>query len=124
MRKLFVMIPTLAALSVALAASTFDGKWGVSFGPSARRSGEVVISDGKGTWIVYGGGVASKQNPCLNKRFPAVIKSVADAEVMIDIDGNSVLKDCLTETLVLHPGADGTWTGVLGSGVTMTWARE
>ena len=124
MRSLFALVPILATLPVALAASTFDGEWGVSFGRSATKSGEVTISDGKGSWIVYGGGVASKDNPCLNKRFPLVIKSVADAEVMIDINSNSVLKGCLAETLVLHPGVDGTWTGVLGSGVTMTWARK
>lgn len=124
MRRLFVMIPMLAALPLAFAAPGFDGKWGVSFGQSTRMSGEVTISDGTGTWTVYGGGGASKNNPCLNKRFPAVVKSVTDAEVTIDIDGNSVLKGCLTETLVLHPGADGAWTGMLGSGLAMTWARE
>jgi len=33
------------------------------------------------------------------------------------------LGGCRTATRVLHPGADGTWAGVLGSGLAMTWAR-
>ena len=124
MHKPLVAASLLGALSVAFAAGPFDGTWNVSLSDGAKKQVEVSLSDGKGTWTHFGGGAASKNNPCVNKKLPAVVKSATDSEVAIDIDGNSVVKGCLTETVVLHPGAGGTWTGTLASGVTMTWTRE
>ncbi len=123
MRKFFLMTAVAATVQAALAASPFDGKWTVHVGEAKRTSVEVALSDGKGTWTMYGSGSISRDNPCMNKRLPVVVKSATDTEVSIDIDGNSVLNGCLTGNLVLHPGADGTWTGVLPGGAAMTWAR-
>jgi len=124
MKTLFAMIFLLFGTQVAIAAGAFDGKWGVSLGGNGTSKVEVLLGDGKGTWTHFGGGGASKNNPCLNKKFPAVVKTATESEVTIDIDGGSVVKGCLTETIVLHPGVDGVWTGTLASGTTMTWTRE
>lgn len=124
MRKKLWALFIVAALPTARAATPFDGKWTVSFGQWSVSAGEVTLIEGKGSWIIFAPNKAAITNPCFNRHLPAVVKSASDAEVMIDIDGNSVLAGCLTETLILHPGANGTWTGVLGSGMAMTWARE
>src|SRR5579864_4433361 len=115
MRKAFALIPVLAAASPAIAVSGFDGNWAISFGQLAMYgvSGEAAFSDGKGSLRFFGGGAASNNNPCLNKRLPAVIKSVTDSEVEIDVDGGKILTGCLTETLILRPGANDSWIGTL-----------
>ena len=124
MHKFFPMIALATALQAAHAEPSFDGKWSVQAAQKGRMSIEVALADGKGTWTFFGGATRSKDDPCVNKRLPAVVQSATDAEVTIAVDGNSVLNGCLTGTLVLHPAADGTWTGVLPGGAPMTWTRQ
>ena len=123
MRKSFVAAFAAIALPAAFAASPFDGKWIVHIDGFNRISTEVVLTDGKGTFTTYASGVIAKNDPCMNKRLPIVVKAASDTEVAVDIDGNSVLKGCLSGSFVLHPGADGTWTGTLPAGTAMTWTR-
>ncbi len=81
-----------------------------------------VFIDGKGSVTFYG--PAKWGNPCLGKPLPAIVKSVSETEVLIEVDGKSVLRGCFTGTLALHPGDDGTWIGTLPTGLTSTWTRE
>ena len=124
MRKLMLMIPMATAFHAALAAPAFDGKWIVHLEGMNKSSVEVTLADGKGAWEMYASGAAAKGDPCVNRALPVALKSATDAEVTIAVDGNSYLKGCLNETLVLHPAADGTWTGVLSTGQAMTWTRH
>ena len=117
-------IGTLAmviAFPTVLAATTFDGKWRASIWRSPGGA-EIILIDGKGSLTFYG--PAKLDNPCLNRPLPAILKSVSDAEVLIGVDGSSVLRGCFTGTLVLQAGTGGTWTSTLPTGLTATWTRE
>jgi hypothetical protein len=55
---------------------------------------------------------------------PLTVKSVSDAEVVLELDGASVLKGCFSGFVTLHPGADGTWTGAFEDRPMMVWTRH
>lgn len=105
----------------ALAAKTFDGKWRASL---SRYEGGIAADfvDGIGSVTFYG--PSKWGNPCLGKALPAFVRSVSDAEVLIEVNGISVLRGCFTGTLTLHSGDGGTWVGTLPNGLTSTWTRE
>jgi len=124
MRRFFIAAFAVITLPAAFAASPFDGKWIVHVDGLNRSSTDVVLADGKGTFTTYASGVIAKNDPCMNKQLPAIVKAASDTEVTIDVDGNSVLKGCLSASLVLHPAADGAWTGALPEGTVMTWRRK
>ena len=124
MRRFFLAVSAAVVLPAAFAASPFDGKWSVHIDRMIHGSTEVVLTDGAGTYTTYASGTYAKENPCANKRLPAVVKAASDTEVTIAVDGNSVLKGCYTGNIVLHPAADGSWTGAFADGTAMTWTRK
>ena len=125
MRGFVLLVPLLCTSPLALGAGMFDGTWRIAFGgPTHRETTEVVLVDGKGTWMHYASSGTVKNNFCRNKPLPAVVKSATDTEVLIEIDGKSVLPECFTGTLTLHPTEDGAWSGTLPSGKSMRWTRQ
>ncbi len=125
MRRCLSALLIVSTLQSALAANGFDGEWSVTYrkgSPAGRVRNIVSIADGKGTWTSFASNTVSKQNACINRTLPLVVTSADDAEVVLEF--KAALNGCLSGTLVLHPSADGSWTGSLEGGDPMFWVRN
>jgi len=127
MRRCLITLLIVCTLSSAFAADGFDGNWHVTYrrgSAPGRLRNTVSIVDGKGTWTSFASNGVAKQNACINRPLPLVVKSVNTAEVVLEFDSKGSLNGCFSGTLVLHPGDDGSWTGSLEGGDPMFWVRD
>jgi hypothetical protein len=122
---------TLCAVLISLpsAAQQTDslvGKWsGVMTTQKGAEVGvELTLTDSGGTWHMSMRGGMGRQNPCLGRDLPVVVKSQSATALTMDISGASVLRGCIDATATLTSADGKRLEGTLDDGRSVKLTRR
>jgi hypothetical protein len=131
MRTILPMLLASAFAAMASAqdapAASHDGTWAVSGTTFEGRplNAELVLTGYVGTWRLYArGATAAKNNPCLLKNFPVVVKTSTVDELTIHVDGRDLIPGCSEFTVTLKPAGNNALDGTTQRGSTIHIERK
>lgn len=107
----------------AYAANPYNGRWDISFEgvKNVEMGGTVVVKDEGGTWKVH---AENKQNPCVGRESPIVVKTATGSELVFDVERSKGLASCKDWTVKLKRVDDNTLKGQFADGREITLERE